>query len=140
MNWSLHHRGDVSCPLSERIAQSGCRQPSCLWAPLGQPQTSLEVMYLGGGGTQRWGRPCCHVKRPHHRHRKQQSCAGSSDISSSGLWGPAPHLSRSWMMFPASVLLLELWWGVECIMRLLCQLSFFLCKIIHLVFIYKAFS
>lgn len=53
--------------------------------------------------------------------------------------GTRSHFLRSWVVFPASVLPLELWWGTECSMSLLCQLSFFLCRI-RPVCIYKAFS
>lgn len=33
---------------------------------------------------QMWVHPCCHLKRPYHQHQNQQSCAGSSDMCSSG--------------------------------------------------------
>lgn len=81
----------MPCPLSESLL-SGCGEPSCLWALLGQPQTTLQVTCLGGEGTQRWGHPCCPLNRLRHPHQKKQRCAGSLGSSSSGLWDPLPPL------------------------------------------------
>lgn len=94
----------MPCPLSESML-GGCGEPSCLWAPLGQPQTTLQVMCLGGEGTQRWGYLCCHLIGLHHQHQNKQSCAGPSGTSSSKLWDPLPDpgplkilddVSQSW--------------------------------------------
>lgn len=94
-------------------------------------------MYPSGEGTQRWGHPILPSEKTPPRALKAAELCWVIRHQLQQAPGTPSHLSRRHS--PASAPPLKLWWGRECSMKLLCQLSFFLYEI-HPAFILSFLS